>query len=262
MLLRGRMSFGNNAPVRIRQAMAFVFVVALCGAAAANSATTRASAVCQVGTKSTAAKPCTPTPPCATNQKSTTASPCVAASLITNAAPAKAVAPIAIDPGDTGERQGLGDAVTVITFLDIPRGLYQLSVNNTSGLGYINTFTWVAPTNMNITAITSSEGGVCHLDNGNISCTGGGKGIAPPKCTCQAGGALTVNFTATGLSPTYNGKYYTWYGIEGGWLHITTMTPVPYHIPSFLATQVDEPLCGSVEHKSKVSTAASPCSTI
>jgi hypothetical protein len=242
------------ALVRIRQAFALVFLVALCGAAAANSASNKVSAVCQVGVKSTAAKPCSPTPVCKAGVKSTTLNPCVAASAIVGA---KEVAPIAIDPGDTGERQGLGDAVTVITFLDIPRGLYRLSVNNTSGLGYINTFTWVAPQNMNITQITSSEGGKCQLVEGNISCRGGGKGIAPPKCTCLAGGSLTVNFTATGLSPTFNGKYYTYYGIEGGWLHILTMTPVPYHIPSFLAQQVDLPLC----KKGVTSTQAHPCAT-
>jgi hypothetical protein len=248
-------------PVRIGQAFALVFVVALCGVALATSASARVSAVCQIGQKSTAAKPCSPTPECAVNQKSTKSSPCLKASQIQNAAPAQAVAPIQIDPGDTGERQGLGDAVTVVHFLDIPRGLYQLTVDNTSGLGYINTFTWVAPTNMNITAITSSEGGKCTLVDGNISCKAGGKGIAPPKCTCQSGGTLTVNFTATGLSPTFNGQYYTWYGIVGGWLHLTSMTPVPYHIPSFLSPQLDEPLCGSAEHPSKTSTKGSPCTT-
>jgi hypothetical protein len=248
-------------PVRIRQAFALVFLVALCGAATANSASAKSSVVCQVNQVSSISKPCTKTPACAANQTSTKAKPCVTAAQINNAPPEQEVAPVQIDPGDTGERQGLGDAVTVITFLDIPRGLYQLSVENTSGLGYINTFTWVAPENMNITQITSSEGGKCTLVAGNISCRGGGKGIAPPKCTCQAGGTLTVNFTATGLSPTYNGHYYTWYGIEGGWLHLTSMTPVPYHIPSFIAPQVDLPLCGSTEHKSKVSTTASPCAT-
>jgi hypothetical protein len=245
--------------VRGRQALALVFLVALCGAAAANSASAKSSAgipVCQVGQKATIPIPCTPTPVCAVNQKSTKAVPCVAAAQIANAA--APVAPIAIDPGDTGARQGLGDAVTIMRFLDIPAGLYQLDVTNTSGLGYINTFTWVAPTNMNITRITSSEGGICTLTaSGDISCRGGGKGVPPPKCTCLGGGHLTVNFTATGLSPTYNGHYYTWYGIEGGWLHITTMTPVPYHIPSFLPQGIDLPLCT----KAQPNTATHPCTT-
>ena len=46
---------------------------------------------------------------------------------------------------------------------------------------------------------------------------------------------MTVNFTATGLQPTYANGYWTSYGVEGGYLQIGTMTSVPYHIPSFIS---------------------------
>jgi hypothetical protein len=241
--------------VRIRQALAVVFLVALCGATAANSAPSKvtapskASAFCTPGTIGGGPNPCTPAPLCSKGVKTTKAKPCntiyemtIVKQLLRNAA-LREVAPIQIDPSNIGERQGKGDAVTVITFLDIPAGKYRLSVNNTSGLGYINTFAWHPPVGMVITSITSSQGGKCSLVSGNINCRGGGKGIAPPKCTCEGGGVLTVDFTADGLKPTYNGQYWTYYGVGGADLQILTMTPVPYHIPSFKAAGVDLPLC-------------------
>src|SRR5207344_1647945 len=109
------------------------------------------------------------------------------------------------DPGDTGVRVGATDAVTIIRYLDPMQGKYQIEVENTSGIGYINTFNWVPPNQMVITAITSSEGGRCSLTDNTISCVGGKDGIAPPKCTCLHGGIMTVNFTATGNLPKFNG---------------------------------------------------------
>ena len=90
--------------------------------------------------------------------------------------------------------------------------MYQLDVQNTSGIGYINQFTWVPPTSLTITAVTSTEGGHCSLVGGSIQCNGK---IAPPTCTCLAGGDIVVTFRATGLEPTFNGQYWTYYGIVG-----------------------------------------------
>jgi hypothetical protein len=229
----------------VRQALALVLLVALCGAVAANSATAKTSVVCKAKQVSTKAHPCT-RPKIAT--KVATAKPRGQADLAALA-----------DPGDTGGRENATDAVTIIRFLDPMQGKYQLEIENTSGIGYINTFNWVPPNQMTITAITSTEGGRCSLVNNAISCRGGQKGIAPPKCTCLAGGTMTVNFTATGNAPTFNGQYWTYYGIVGSYMQITSMTPVPYHIPSFLpTTAADLPLCG----KNQKSTTANPCSTI
>jgi hypothetical protein len=112
---------------------------------------------------------------------------------------------------------------------------------------------------MTITAITSTEGGHCSLVSGNISCRGGKDGIAPPKCTCLSGGSMTINFTATGNEPVFNGQYWTYFGIIGSYTQITSMTPVPYHIPSFLpTTTADLPLC----KKGQTSTPTNPCSNI
>jgi hypothetical protein len=233
-----------------RQALALIVFVALCGGAAANASTTRTTAtpVCKAGQVSTKAKPCT-------KAKATTAAPQAAKALTQDELAALA------DPGDTGGRVNATDAVTIIRFLD-PTGhppKYQLEIENTSGIGYINTFNWVPPANMTITAITSTSGGRCALVSGHIACKGGEKGIAPPKCTCLAGGVMVVNFTATGNEPTFNGQYWTYYGIVGSYTQITSMTPVPYHIPSFLpTTAADLPLC----KKGQTSTAANPCSTI
>jgi hypothetical protein len=234
--------------MRSRQALALVFLMAFCGCLAANAAS--------------AARTATPT--CKTGQKSTAAHPCIAAKSKTVTAPvlpkakpvsqAQLVTQVA-DPGDVGARIGATDSVTIVRFLDPMRGLYQIEIENTSGIGYINTFNWVPPPNMTITAITSSEGGTCTIQSGAIACSGGKHGIPPPKCTCLAGGSMTVNFTATGNSPIYNGQYWTYFGVVGSWTHITSMTPVPYHIPSFLTPGVDLPVC----KPGQTSTGLSPC---
>ena len=237
----------------LRQALAVVLFVALCGGVGASASTSESTAIGAV-------------PVCKTGQKSTTKNPCKKATTTTVApSAAKALTQDELaalaDPGDTGGRVNATDAVTIIRFLD-PTGhppKYQLEIENTSGIGYINTFNWVPPTNMTITAITSTEGGRCALISGHISCRGGQKGIAPPKCTCLAGGSMLVNFTATGNEPMFNGQYWTYYGIVGSYTQITSMTPVPYHIPSFLpTTTADLPLC----KKGQTSTPANPCSTI
>jgi hypothetical protein len=152
------------------------------------------------------------------------------------------------DPNTLGK--GAADAVAVVRWLS--PGLYQLDVQNTSGIGYINQFTWTPPPALTITAITSSEGGKCTLVGGNIQCNGK---VSPPTCTCLAGGDLTVNFTAKGLEPTFANGYWTYYGIVGAYLQIQQMTPVPYHIPSTLPTGADLPLCKKGQKTSK----SNPC---
>jgi len=242
-----------------RQACALALITAACGSVAANAATTATTPTC--GSKAHPSLTSTTKSPCKKAVVSTTASTAPVASNAKPVPQSQLVTQVA-DPGDSGARIGATDAVTIVRFLDPVKGLYQIEVDNTSGIGYINTFAWVPPPNMTVTAITSTEGGKCYIDgSGAISCTAGGKGIAPPKCTCLAGGALLVNFTATGNAPTWNGQYWTYYGIVGDWTHITSMTPVPYHIPSFLTPGVDLPVCGTPSHPSKTSTGVDPCTT-
>jgi hypothetical protein len=157
----------------------------------------------------------------------------------------------AADPNALGK--GSADAVSVVRWLS--PGVYQLDVQNTSGIGYINQFTWVPPANLTVTGVTSTQGGTCSLVGGSIQCTGK---VAPPKCTCEAGGELVVTFTAKGLEPTFANGYWTYYGIVGAYLQIQQMTPVPYHIPSSLPTGVDLPLC----KKGQKSTKAHPCTSV
>jgi hypothetical protein len=147
--------------------------------------------------------------------------------------------------------KGTGDADTVVILLS--PGLYQLDVENTSGIGYIDSFNWVPPPAMTITSIRSSEGGKCVLVSGAIHCTGK---IAPPTCLCTPGGSLIVNFTATGLDPTFANGYWTYYGLVGAYLQIETVTPVPYHIPSYVPNPYpDLPFC----KKGQKTTTAKPC---
>jgi len=153
-----------------------------------------------------------------------------------------------VDPNTLGRASA--DVVAIVRW--VSPGSYQLEVQKTSGIGFINAFSWDPPVNLTITAVTSTVGGKCTLQGGGIECTGN---VAPPKCTCLAGGSLTVSFTAKGLEPTFANGYWTYYGFSGARLQIQQMTPVPYHIPSALPTFTDVPLC----KKGQKSTKARPC---
>jgi len=161
---------------------------------------------------------------------------------------AAAASAATVDPNALGRASA--DVISIVRW--VSPGSYQLEVQNTSGIGYINAFSWEPPASLTITAVTSTEGGKCSLAGGSIECTGK---IAPPKCTCLAGGALTVNFTAKGLEPTFANGYWTYYGFSASRLQIQQMTPVPYHIPSALPTFTDVPVC----KKGQKSTKARPC---
>src|SRR5262245_4929317 len=213
---------------------------------------------CAVGAWTTAAADgaLSAIPNCRPGQVSTKAKPCT-----------KVVSSMP-DPGNVAPRHDDSDSKTIFRFLDPAAGKYQIEVDNTSGIGYINSFNWVPPAGMTITRITSTEGGHCTLvanpvpggGSPMIACVGGKKGIAPPKCTCLSGGQMLVNFTATSdHTPSFNGKYWTYYGVVGSYTKITAMTPVPYHIPSVLPSNPGEdlPLC----KKGQVSTKRNPCST-
>lgn len=111
------------------------------------------------------------------------------------------------------------------------KGHYRLLVQNTSGVGYIDTFDWVAGVGMNVTSIISTSGGKCTVEARVIACVGK---IKPPRCTCLPGGSMTIDFTATAPGSTDPNGVRNNTGDEGSTLAIKSFTPVPYHIPSSL----------------------------
>jgi hypothetical protein len=105
-------------------------------------------------------------------------------------------------------------------------GSYELQVLNTSGIGYLNGFTWEPSAGWKVTGIKSASGAVCTLTHaGRIFCRGS---VHPPTCLCtDDGGSVLVNFTA---APTTKNHGF----LLGGspWqFKVTKMTPVPYIIP-------------------------------
>jgi hypothetical protein len=105
-------------------------------------------------------------------------------------------------------------------------GSYQLQVLNTSGIGYLNGFTWEPSAGWSVTGIKSASGAECSVTKaGKIHCAGS---VHPPTCLCGAdGGVVSVTFTA---SPTKKNAGYLFGGAP--WqFKITKMTPVPYIIP-------------------------------
>jgi hypothetical protein len=134
------------------------------------------------------------------------------------------------------------DVTTVIRTVAPLEGKYEVEFENTSRLGYITSVSFVPPAQMKITAVTATTGGKCRIDDNVIRCFAAKKGIAPPRCACRAGGSLIVDFTAKGNLPTFNGKYWQYYGI-GGETHVTSMMPVAYYIPLVPGPGADAPLC-------------------
>lgn len=106
------------------------------------------------------------------------------------------------------------------------KGSYQLEVLNTSGIGYLDGFTWVPSPGWKVTRIKSSTGAKCLLTRvGKISCTGT---VQPPSCLCTGdGGSVSIVFTA---APTKKKAGYL-FGGSPAQFKVTKMTPVPYLIP-------------------------------
>jgi hypothetical protein len=151
-----------------------------------------------------------------------------------------------------------------------PNDRYQLLVTNTSDTGSINEFSWAPPTGMEVTRVLGSSSGHCALVGRAVVCDGN---LPPPKCSCQPGGTMTVDFTAhTTFSSTVavtrrvgpSGRFApavipaVHFGVVNGVVEIVSMTPVPYKIRSNLAgnqSQEDLPVCSHAQPD----THAHPC---
>jgi hypothetical protein len=132
---------------------------------------------------------------------------------------------------------------------------YELTVTNTSDIGFINSFTWLPPSQVTITAVTDSSSGNCQLSSNNITCDR--LTIRPPKCTCEPGGTVTVHFVATTAQASLKHEHGEAGALVGSSLRLGVMTVVPYVIPSYPGAEpmLDLPLCT----KRQQSTEANPC---
>jgi hypothetical protein len=119
------------------------------------------------------------------------------------------------------------DAEVVLSTKD---GHYVLDVHNTSGVGYLDRFTWTPPPGWTVTKILKTSGGTCQVSSkGIIWCSGK---IQPPTCLCRGDGAiLTIEFTASVPPDTTKNGHPLLFGSAGALLRIQAMTPVPYLIP-------------------------------
>jgi hypothetical protein len=126
----------------------------------------------------------------------------------------------------------------------VGRGRYQVEIQNNSGIGTLNAFTWSPPPGLAITALTGTAGGSCQLSGGDVSCTGA---IQPPRCLCRPGQNIVFSFAATGDLPTTTDGYVVTHGFVGQQIRIVAMTPIPYLIPSALGEKTpgiaDLPAC-------------------
>jgi hypothetical protein len=116
----------------------------------------------------------------------------------------------------------------------IDSGVYELTVQNQSGLGSINRFAWVPGPGWTVTAIVATSYGKCIVNNGAMSCNG--KISAPTRCTCLPGGKMTIRFRMNGppAPPPSKQNGTVIVGTAGGFLVVKTITLVHRHIPSAL----------------------------
>ncbi len=123
------------------------------------------------------------------------------------------------------------DATSVLRLLG--PGKYELEIQNTSRIGYIDSFRWVPPPKLTITAITSSSRGKCQVDaSGSIACVAK---LRPPKCLCRAsGGTVTVDFTTPPSVVLKIQGYAVSSSTLGARFQVVAMTAVPYLIASTL----------------------------
>jgi hypothetical protein len=117
-------------------------------------------------------------------------------------------------------------ADTNVIFRSPEEGSYELQVLNTSGIGYLNGFTWTPPEGWKVTRIKNSTGAACSLTPaGKIFCSGS---VGPPTCLCTGdGGSVSIKFAAAPTTKTHGFLF----GGSAAQFRINKMTPVPYIIP-------------------------------
>jgi hypothetical protein len=116
------------------------------------------------------------------------------------------------------------DAQTIIG--PLAKGRVTVEVVNTSGIGFLDGFTWAPPPGWTITAVRRTTGGTCRLEAGGaIGCRGR---VPPPSCLCTSDGGTVKIELAVRAPSASDGRTF---GVVGAKLRITNMTPVPYLIP-------------------------------
>ena len=118
--------------------------------------------------------------------------------------------------------KGGADVAFVVRSLGNNR--FELSVQNTSRIGYLETFNWRPPSGDTIDSVTqsSSGSGSCSLANGQLHCEN--LHLKPPPCLCQPGGTETVTITMHTSDPDLS--------LQGSSVEVTEMTPILKNIPS------------------------------
>jgi hypothetical protein len=111
--------------------------------------------------------------------------------------------------------------------------VYDLTVENQSGIGSIDGFAWVPGPGWTVTSVVRSPQHGCTVSSGAISCH---VKIAPPKrCTCLPGGQMTIRFTMIGPKPkAKQGEGRLVSGTGGGYIIVRTVTRTGRHIPTAL----------------------------
>jgi hypothetical protein len=123
----------------------------------------------------------------------------------------------------------VGGADSITTLRLLHGKSYELTLLNTSGVGFIHTFTWIPPTGWTVNSLSNVSGAKCKVAAGTLSCVGL---VEPPTCLCAGdGGKVTVDLTIRGTNQGTSDGHPVYYGNEGESTELTSMIPLPFLIP-------------------------------
>ena len=115
---------------------------------------------------------------------------------------------------------------------------YVLTVTNTSAIGSVEEFSWVAPEGARVTSIASATGGNCSIVSAaspqghKVDAIRCAVHLHTPTCTCRGdGGSATIRFEAV-LAPALKNRALA------GAVEVPGLTPVLRPIPSVLPSDV------------------------
>jgi hypothetical protein len=139
----------------------------------------------------------------------------------------------AADPVDPDQSAKVSADVN-LSLRTLTPGVYELVVQNQSGVGAIDSFAWVPGPGWRVTSVLATSRGTCAASDGAIACRGK---ISPPtRCTCLPGGKVTIRFRMSGprvrRPAGQQGAFVV--GTAGGYLVVKAVTLIHRHIPTAL----------------------------
>jgi hypothetical protein len=108
-----------------------------------------------------------------------------------------------------------GELAAAWVVKELGRDRFELSVQNTSMIGYIDGFEWRPASGDAVVSVVSASAGRCSIVDRRLRCSD--LHLKPPTCQCRPGGSATVTFTLSRADASV--------GLEGSGLEVIKITP-------------------------------------